>query len=52
MDLVDYLYEDGLFIMLYLLNEVDNTKKLQKSLVIKVFGGNLPFPIISLELRG
>ncbi|XP_020682363.1 uncharacterized protein LOC110099521 [Dendrobium catenatum] len=38
-------------VKLHLQSEVENTNKLQKSLVVKVFGDSAPYHIIGLELR-
>ncbi|XP_020696749.1 uncharacterized protein LOC110109882 [Dendrobium catenatum] len=51
LDLGDFLSKDGEFVKLHADKEIENTRKLQYSLVVKVFGSNVPFPIVSTELR-
>ncbi|KAI0499488.1 hypothetical protein KFK09_017692 [Dendrobium nobile] len=46
----DFVEEDGV-VKLNSKKEMDNCIKLKKSLVIKFFGDNVPFHVISLELR-
>ncbi|KAI0496288.1 hypothetical protein KFK09_022602 [Dendrobium nobile] len=46
----DFVGEDGV-VKLNLEKEVENSNRLNKSLVIKIFGDNTPFHVISLELR-
>ncbi|KAL0912572.1 hypothetical protein M5K25_018554 [Dendrobium thyrsiflorum] len=49
---VDFVMtDDGLAIKLHAQNEMVNTKRLRNALVVKVFGYNIPFHLISSELR-
>ncbi|KAI0493881.1 hypothetical protein KFK09_024007 [Dendrobium nobile] len=43
--------EDGKSVKLHVEKVLENTKKLDKSLVVKLFGGDVPFSSISFELR-
>ncbi|KAL0928658.1 hypothetical protein M5K25_000567 [Dendrobium thyrsiflorum] len=51
LELGSFLMEDGKTVKLNAENEYENSKKLQNSLVVKVFGENIPFHVISIEIR-
>ncbi|KAL0928631.1 hypothetical protein M5K25_000537 [Dendrobium thyrsiflorum] len=51
LDFGDYLKDDGSVMKLHLQNEVENTKKLQNALLVKVFAENVPLNVVSMELR-
>ncbi|KAI0516022.1 hypothetical protein KFK09_008694 [Dendrobium nobile] len=46
----NFTKEDGV-VKLHVEKEIENSNRLQKALVIKVFGNNVPFNVISIELR-
>ncbi|KAI0524542.1 hypothetical protein KFK09_003916 [Dendrobium nobile] len=51
LDLGSFLSEDGNVALLHVDKELENAKKLDKALVVKVFGENIPFHMISTDLR-
>ncbi|PKU81694.1 hypothetical protein MA16_Dca024268 [Dendrobium catenatum] len=51
LQLGNFLDEDGMTVRLHEENEMENSNKLINSLEIKIFGGEAPLSVISLELR-
>ncbi|XP_028556870.1 uncharacterized protein LOC114581249 [Dendrobium catenatum] len=47
----EFRSEDGISVKLNVDKVKENSKKLQNSIVIKVFGSKIPFPVVSTELR-
>ncbi|KAI0503944.1 hypothetical protein KFK09_014891 [Dendrobium nobile] len=51
LNLGSFLFDDGKMVKLHKENELENSKKLVNTLVVKVFGYILPFYVINNELR-
>ncbi|KAI0522547.1 hypothetical protein KFK09_004927 [Dendrobium nobile] len=51
LDLGSFLTEDGKGIKLLAEKELENVKRLEKALVVKIFGDEIPFHRVSLDLR-
>ncbi|KAI0515960.1 hypothetical protein KFK09_008631 [Dendrobium nobile] len=51
LDLGSFLSEDGKVALFHADKELENAKKLGKALVVKIFGENTPFYVISTDLR-
>ncbi|KAI0516092.1 hypothetical protein KFK09_008764 [Dendrobium nobile] len=51
MELGSFLSEDGKMVVLHAEKELENVKRLEKAIVVKTFGDNIPFHVVSTELR-
>ncbi|KAI0526839.1 hypothetical protein KFK09_002431 [Dendrobium nobile] len=51
LNLGSFLTEDGKGIKLLTEKELENVKRLEKALVVKIFGDDIPFHMVSLDLR-